>query len=104
MPAFEMHTFFASMKRAFYDNPRRINPAYDGPITIRPNFLFCDECDDIIELGTELDSTGMVLNHRVNRDIATGNSSAEALALILEQNLNEVLTADYQALPPSVLN
>ena len=107
------NAYFASTEREFYDNPRRRNPAYDGPIIVLPNFLSCDECNDIIELGTELESKGVVadlyLNHRVNRDIAAGNSSAEALALILEQNLSEEeLAADSPsgfraALPPSVL-
>ena len=105
--------YFASTKKENYDHPSRRRPQYDSPIIVIPKFLSDAECNEIIRVGKELEEKGIVadlyLNHRLNKDIASGNRSIEALKLIQEQNLSEEeLAADSPsgfraAIPPQVL-
>ena len=105
--------YFATTEGQPYNRPERRIPKYDAPIVVIPHFLSIEECDEIIRVGTELESQGIVsdlyLNHRLNKDVASGSASKEALELIQEQNLDEEeLAADalsgFRApLPPSVL-
>jgi hypothetical protein len=76
-----------------YNKPDRRITKYDAPIIVIPNFLTEEECDEIMRVGADLESRGVVsdlyLNHRLNNELASAEISAEALALIQEQNLDE---------------
>ena len=105
--------FIAGINKEIYDRPERRRPQYDAPIIVLPGFVTAAECSEIIRVGSELESKGIVadlyLNHRVNKDLSSGNVSSEAQQLIQEQNLSEEeLAADSPSgfrspLPPSVL-
>lgn len=105
--------YYATSETLPYDRPKRRIPKWDAPIIVVPNFLTDEECDEIIRVGSELETQGIVsqlyLNHRLNKEVSSQSTSAEALELIREQNLDEEeLAADalsgFRApLPPSVL-
>jgi hypothetical protein len=82
------NAFIADIEKDVYDRPERRRPQYDAPIIVLPGFITAAECTEIIRVGSELESKGIVadlyLNHRVNKDLSSGNVSSEAQQLKFE--------------------